>query len=209
MGQVAPPARRALPPLSWCKAAAHPPGARGLIRRVHDRRRVRAHAAPRACERRAAQPLLPHALALRPRPRGTPPSPPPPPFRTNWTRLVPPSVLTGHVASTAQGSDEQAEPGAAPSSSPSIPAVHERCSRARFLITSQPLPIMLPHHAPPSCSRSASPGRRTPDPAPRQARCCTSPASTHRSARRSPPTPSPQTQQLILIGDHSPPPPSY
>jgi hypothetical protein len=25
--------------------------------------------------------------------------PPPPPLRTNWTRLVPPSVLTGHVSS--------------------------------------------------------------------------------------------------------------
>ena len=27
------------------------------------------------------------------------PPPPPPPSRTNWTRLVPPSVLTGHVSS--------------------------------------------------------------------------------------------------------------
>jgi hypothetical protein len=26
------------------------------------------------------------------------PPPPPPPSRTNWTRLVPPSVLTGHVS---------------------------------------------------------------------------------------------------------------
>jgi len=27
------------------------------------------------------------------------PSPPPPPCRTNWTRLVPPPVLSGHVSS--------------------------------------------------------------------------------------------------------------
>ena len=34
---------------------------------------------------------------------GTPPRPPPSPFRTNWTRLVPPSVLTGHVSLTSAG----------------------------------------------------------------------------------------------------------
>jgi dynein heavy chain 2 len=30
------------------------------------------------------------------------PPPPPPPSRTDWTRLVPPPVLTGHVSSTAE-----------------------------------------------------------------------------------------------------------
>ena len=33
--------------------------------------------------------------------RPVPPAPaclPPPPFRTDWTRLVPPPVLTGHVS---------------------------------------------------------------------------------------------------------------
>ena len=29
----------------------------------------------------------------------TPAPPPPPPSRTEWTRLVPPPVLTGHVSS--------------------------------------------------------------------------------------------------------------
>ena len=32
------------------------------------------------------------------------PPPPPPPSRTNWTRLVPPSVLTGHVSHLHQSS---------------------------------------------------------------------------------------------------------
>ena len=30
---------------------------------------------------------------------GVPPPPSPPPSRTDWTRLVPPPVLTGHVSS--------------------------------------------------------------------------------------------------------------
>jgi len=36
--------------------------------------------------------------------RGGAPPPLPPPSRTNWTRLVPPSVLTGHVSSLQVGS---------------------------------------------------------------------------------------------------------
>ena len=37
----------------------------------------------------------------------------PPPSRTNWTRLVPPSVLTGHVLSPTGCGDARAPPGPA------------------------------------------------------------------------------------------------
>ena len=42
-----------------------------------------------------------HVAGARAAPAGPPP--PPPPSRTTWTRLVPPSVLTGHVSYLPQG----------------------------------------------------------------------------------------------------------
>jgi hypothetical protein len=51
---------------------------------------------PRRARPRHVTPRAPAALQLRPR------APLPPPSRTNWTRLAPPSVLTGHVSSLRQ-----------------------------------------------------------------------------------------------------------
>ena len=76
-------------------------------------------------------------------------SPPPPPSRTKWTRLVPPSVLTGHVSAQALGSfySEQGD-------EPAIQLDVKLLSIARLLLLAvpmifqpPPLPVLNGHAA--------------------------------------------------------------
>ena len=87
-----------------------------------------------------------------------PPSPPlPPPSRTNWTRLVPPSVLTGHVWSSRRRRSATSSPWRP--SCPRRPARRAPASRrARGLVSSRPRA-----RAPPSArARRPQPEARAP-----------------------------------------------
>ena len=64
---------------------------------AHDDRRGPHEARQRAASGRQAPLRCARSTAHSPA-RGAGPPPLPPPSRTNWTRLVPPSVLTGHVS---------------------------------------------------------------------------------------------------------------
>jgi hypothetical protein len=92
------PAEHAEPAGHGARAAK---GARFDARRFCARQRGQAHAGRNREPPAASPPPRPRCRAQRPRHRRPgppcPPPPLPPPSRTNWTRLVPPSVLTGRV----------------------------------------------------------------------------------------------------------------
>jgi len=96
------PAPRALPPTT---RPPRPPRALSGARGADAWRAIRRLAIPRHLRRAAGQgPESPTRPPMYSRKMNTHPSgaPRPPPSRTNWTRLVPLSVLTGHVPSTAR-----------------------------------------------------------------------------------------------------------
>ena len=96
-------------------------------------------------------------------------SAPPPPSRTNWTRLVPPSVLTGHVLT-------------GPPSRP--PSFDGRALTLCCCASSH-----ARHIRPPPSSPAGSPPRLAPRPAPsspQSSRIASRPASRRRGPTRSP-----------------------
>jgi len=112
---------------------------------ARSRCRLPARAAPRAARpARSGRRWAPRESSC------PPPFPPPPPFRADWTRLVPPPVLTGHVSSfpresswrasrRREGSSCGAEPGcslarrASLSPSPPSPRAGRAARRVRLV----------------------------------------------------------------------------
>ena len=130
--------------------------------------------------------------------RGAGMKPPPPPPRTNWTRLVPPPVLNGHVSTGARG--QGGRPGAADAMSgwltPAVPTAHAaraphahrvRRTRARARSAVQVRALASRgswHAAPPDGALPGAPGYQPQGPALRSpAADRTRPA--HAPARRS------------------------
>jgi len=105
--------------------------------------------------------------------------PPPPPSRTNWTRLVPPSVLTGHV----QGADALLKEGADPNAEDAHLATPLHCAAGAG---DGVIAILLDNKAPPA--------PRTP-PCPRASGGCLKGDHTVLSCYVSPGTP----EKLTLV----------